>query len=117
MDSELIVLGLAFLLAGVLARGGRKIGLPTIPLFMVAGMVASSNTPGFVLFKRPGDLELLGAFGLIFLLFYLGIEFSVDDLTGGGRRLVLSAVTYLAINVTGSLAMGFVFGWGGVRPS
>lgn len=112
MDSELIVLGFAFLLAGLLARVGRRIGLPTIPLFMLAGMVAGPNTPGLVLFRRPGDLELLGAFGLIFLLFYLGIEFSIDDLTGGGRRLVMAAVTYLSINVIGSLVMGFVFGWG-----
>lgn len=113
MDSELIVLGAAFLLAGLLARFGRRIGLPTIPLFMVAGMVAGPNTPGIVLFDRPGEIEILASFGLIFLLFYLGIEFSVDDLTGGGRRLVLSAVAYLSINVIGSLIMGFAFGWGG----
>ena len=91
---ELVVLGAAFLLAAVLARGGRRIGLPTIPLFMAAGILVGPNTPGLVLFEHPDDLELLAAFGLIFLLFYLGLEFSRRRpdrrwrrLLGVGRRL------------------------------
>src|SRR5690606_24396911 len=98
MGRELIVLGAAFLLSGLLARGGRRVGLPTIPLFMLAGIAVGPNTPGPVLFEHPEDLELLAAFGLIFLLFYRGVEFSVDDLTGGGRRLLASAGVYLFLN-------------------
>jgi CPA2 family monovalent cation:H+ antiporter-2 len=112
MGHELVVLGLAFLLAGTLARMGRRVGLPTIPLFMLAGIVVGPNTPGPVLFEHPEDLELLAAFGLIFLLFYLGVEFSVDDLTGGGRKLLASAGLYLALNLAGGLALGFALGWG-----
>ena len=112
MGHELIVLGLAFLLAGILARGGRRIGLPTIPLFMLAGMLVGPNTPGPVLFDHPEDIELLAAFGLIFLLFYLGVEFSVDDLTSGGRRLLATAGVYLGLNVGGGLLLGLAIGWG-----
>jgi len=112
MGRELVVLGLAFLLAGLLARAGRKIGLPTIPLFVAAGILAGPNTPGPVLFAHPEDLELLASFGLIFLLFYLGVEFSFDDLTAGGRRLIASAALYLGLNLGAGLAFGFVVGWG-----
>lgn len=112
MGAELIVLGLAFLLAGLLARAGRRIGLPTIPLFMVAGILVGPNTSGPVLFDHPEDLEMLAAFGLIFLLFYLGVEFSVEELTGGGRKLLLSAGLYLTLNLTGGLLLGFAVGWG-----
>lgn len=112
MGRELVVLGAAFLLAGLLARGGRRFGLPTIPLFMLAGIAVGPNTPGPVLFERPEDLELLAAFGLIFLLFYLGVEFSVDDLTSGGRGLVVSAGLYLVLNIGAGLALGFALGWG-----
>ena len=93
MAHELVVLGAAFLLAALLARLGARFGLPTIPLFMAAGIATGPNTPGLVLFDHPEDLELLAAFGLIFLMFYLGVEFSVDDLVGGGRKLVYSAAT------------------------
>jgi CPA2 family monovalent cation:H+ antiporter-2 len=91
MGRELIVLGLAFLLSGLLARAGARVGLPTIPLFVAAGILVGPYTPGPVLFEHPEELELLAAFGLIFLLFYLGIEFSVDDLTSGGTKLLASA--------------------------
>jgi CPA2 family monovalent cation:H+ antiporter-2 len=112
MGRELVVMGGAFLLAGTLARVGRRVGLPTIPLFMLAGILVGPNTPGPVFFEHPEDLELLAAFGLIFLLFYLGVEFSVDDLTGGGRHLLASAGLYLALNMAGGLALGFALGWG-----
>lgn len=112
MGRELIVLGLAFLLAGLLARGGRRIGLPTIPLFVGAGIIAGPNTGGPVLFEHPEDLELLAAFGLIFLLFYLGVEFSLDDLTSGGRTLLKSAALYLGLNIGVGLLLGFAIGWG-----
>jgi CPA2 family monovalent cation:H+ antiporter-2 len=112
MGHELIVLGVAFLLAGLLARAGRRLGLPTIPFFMAAGIIAGPHTAGPVLFDHPDDLELLAAFGLIFLLFYLGVEFSLDDLTSGGRSLLASAGLYLALNLGAGLAFGFALGWG-----
>jgi CPA2 family monovalent cation:H+ antiporter-2 len=112
MGHELIVLGVAFLLAGLLARAGRQVGLPTIPFFMAAGIIVGPFTPGPVLFEHPEDLELLAAFGLIFLLFYLGVEFSLEDLTGGGRKLVASAGLYLVLNLGCGLAFGFALGWG-----
>lgn len=112
MGRELIVLGLAFLLAGLLARFGTRIGLPTIPLFIGAGILVGPNTGGPVLFPHPADLELLASFGLIFLLFYLGVEFSVDDLTSGGSRLLRSAGLYLGLNMGAGLALGFAISWG-----
>ncbi|MFN8049917.1 MAG: cation:proton antiporter [Acidimicrobiales bacterium] len=112
MGHDLLVLGLAFLLAGSLARAGRRLGLPTIPLFVGAGMLVGPNTPGPVLFEHAHDLELLATFGLIFLLFYLGIETTVDDLVDGGRRLLWAAALCLGLNVGAGLALGFAFGWG-----
>lgn len=110
--NELLVLGIAFLVAGVLARTGARLGLPTIPLFIAAGIILGPNTPGPVLIEHPEDLELLAAFGLVFLLFYLGVELSIDDLTSGGRKLVASAGIYLALNIGAGLAFGFALGWG-----
>lgn len=112
MGEDLVVLGVAFLLSGLLARAGARVGLPTIPLFVLAGIVVGPHTPGIVLFEHPEELELLAAFGLIFLLFYLGVEFSVEDLTGGGKRLLSSAGLYLGLNLGGGLLLGFAIGWG-----
>jgi K+:H+ antiporter subunit KhtU len=46
MDNDLAVLGAALLLAGLFARAGRRLGLPTIPFVIVAGIVFGPHTPG-----------------------------------------------------------------------
>ena len=108
----LVALGGAFLAAGLLARVGRRIELPTIPLFMVAGIIFGPNTPGIALFDDPSDLEVLAALGLVFLLLYIGLEFSVEELSAGGRSLLLAGGAYLLFNVGGGLLFGLVLGWG-----
>ena len=111
MGNELIALGGAFLAAVILARAGRAIGLPTIPLFMLAGIICGPNTPGIRLVDDPHDLELLAALGLVLLLFHLGLEFSLDDVVAGGPRLAAGG-TYLALNIGGGLLFGLALGWG-----
>jgi monovalent cation:H+ antiporter-2, CPA2 family len=108
----LVVLGGAFLVCGLLARAGVPIGLPTIPLFMLAGVVLGPHTPGFDLVTDPADLELVARLGLVFLLFYLGLEFSLDQLISGGTRLAGAAAVYLGLNIGGGLALGLTFDWG-----
>ncbi|MEC4014860.1 cation:proton antiporter [Streptomyces sp. H27-D2] len=105
-------MGGAFLAAALLARLGGRIGLPTIPLFILAGILLGPNTPGFVLVSDPADLEMLSALGLVLLLFYLGLEFHIDDLKAGGRKMALAGGAYLALNVGAGLGFGFALGWG-----
>lgn len=112
MPNELVALGGAFLTAGLLGRLGRRVGLPTIPFFMAAGIIMGPHTPGLVLVENPADLEVFAAVGLVLLLFHLGLEFSIADLIGGGRRLLLAGGIYILLNVGGGLVLGFALGWG-----
>ncbi|MEU8628620.1 cation:proton antiporter [Streptomyces sp. NPDC048669] len=105
-------MGGAFLAAAVLARVGSRIGLPTIPLFILAGILLGPHTPGIVLVADPHDLEMLSALGLVLLLFYLGLEFHLDGLKEGGRRMALAGGAYIVLNVGAGLGFGFVLGWG-----
>ena len=112
MGSSLVALGGAFLASALLARAGRRIGLPTIPLFMAAGIIFGPHTPGISLIDHPEEIELLAALGLVLLLFHLGLEFSLDDLAAGGRSLVIAGATYLSLNLGGGLVFGLALGWG-----
>jgi CPA2 family monovalent cation:H+ antiporter-2 len=112
MSNALVALGGAFLAAGMLARLGRRVGLPTIPFFMAAGIITGPNTPGFVLIENPADLEVFAAVGLVMLLFHLGLEFSLDDLASGGTKLLAAGGVYLALNLGGGAALGVLLGWG-----
>jgi monovalent cation:H+ antiporter-2, CPA2 family len=108
----LLAMGGAFVAAALFARLGRRIGLPTIPLFILAGILVGPHTPGPVLVKDAHDLKMLSALGLVLLLFYLGLEFHLDDLRKGGRRLAATGGVYLLLNVGAGLGFGFALGWG-----
>jgi monovalent cation:H+ antiporter-2, CPA2 family len=112
VGEQLIALGGAFLAAGLLARAGRRVGLPTIPFFMLAGIILGPNTPGLVLVHDPDVLALVAALGLVLLLFHLGLEFSLSDLIDGGPSMLQAGGTYLALNIGGGLIFGFALGWG-----
>ncbi|WAX79249.1 cation:proton antiporter [Streptomyces sp. KMM 9044] len=110
----LLAMGGAFLAAAFLARLGSRIGLPTIPvpLFMLAGILLGPHTPGLVLVGDAHDFSMLSALGLVLLLFYLGLEFHLDDLRRGGKQLISAGGIYLALNVGAGLGFGFALGRG-----
>jgi len=110
--NELVALGGVVLAAGLLAKAGRRLGLPTIPFFMAAGILFGPFTPGPVLVEHPEDLELLAAVGLILLLFHLGVEFPVEQVLSSGSRLLAAAGVYIGLNVGGGLLLGSALGWG-----
>ena len=108
----LLAIGAAFLAAAFLARLGSRIGLPTITLFILAGILLGPHTPGLVIVDDASDLEMLSALGLVLLLFYLGLEFHLDDLKSGGTRLLAAGGIYLLLNIGTGLGFGFALGWG-----
>jgi CPA2 family monovalent cation:H+ antiporter-2 len=112
VHANLVGLGALILLAGLLARFGRRIGLPTVPFFMLAGILLGPSTGGPVAFEHPEDLDMLALLGLVLLLFHLGVEFPVAQVLGSGKRLFIAAGAYIALNVSAGLGLGFALGWG-----
>ncbi|ROQ37458.1 potassium/proton antiporter membrane subunit (CPA2 family) [Frondihabitans sp. PhB188] len=112
LGEELVVLGVLLLLAYVLGRLAKLIGLPTIPIYMLVGLLASPHVGWFPLDFHSDKIELIAIFGLILLLFNLGLEFDQDEFFGNVGRLVLSGGSYIAINMVVGLAFGFWLGWG-----
>lgn len=112
LGQDLIILGALLVIAYILGRLGRIVGLPAIPVYMIVGLLAS---PGFTLFPVSFDnryIELIAVFGLVLLLFNLGLEFDQDAFLGNAGRLVLSGGTYILINIAAGFAFGFLVGWG-----
>ncbi|MCU1515093.1 MAG: cation:proton antiporter [Microbacteriaceae bacterium] len=112
MGEELLVLGLLFLIAYVLGRLGKRIGLPAIPIYMLVGLVASPHFHLFPLSFKSADVELVAIFGLIFLLFSLGLEFDQDEFYGNARALLLAGGTRILINMAVGFGFGLWVGWG-----
>ena len=102
------VLSILGLLAG-------RVGLSAIPAFLLAGLLLGPNEPRVLSVIEPSEVTTFVAeLGLVFLLFFLGLEFSVDRLNRSGRLFFTGGAIDLAINaVLGALigvaAFGFTF--------
>jgi CPA2 family monovalent cation:H+ antiporter-2 len=112
LGSELLTLGVLFVIAYVLGRAGKLIGLPAIPIYMLVGLIASPNVHWFPLNFKSADVALVAVFGLIFLLFSLGLEFDQDEFFGNAKTLLLSGGTRILINFGAGFLFGMWVGWG-----
>ncbi len=112
VGEDLLILGILFVIAYVLGRLGKVIGLPAIPIYMVVGLIASPHSTFFPLSFESADVELIAVFGLILLLFSLGLEFDQDEFYGNAGRLLISGGTRIAINIVVGFVLGMWIGWG-----
>ncbi|MGD8192925.1 cation:proton antiporter [Herbiconiux sp. P18] len=113
LGPDLLVLGVLFVIAYALGRLGKSIGLPAIPIYMVVGLLASPYFGWFPIDFVHGEyIELIAVFGLILLLFNLGLEFDQDEFIGNAGKLIISGGSYIAINMVVGFAFGFLVGWG-----
>ena len=105
-----ITLALGYALAGGLLA--RRIGLPTIVGYLVAGMALGPFTPGF-----QGDQAAIGQmaeFGVILLMFGVGLHFNLSDLWQVRRVAIPGAAIQLAL-VAG---LGYLVArWWGMAPA
>lgn len=77
------------LVAGSLAGlAARALGITPVIGYIVAGIIIGPFTPGYV--AHAPNLSGLAELGLIFLLFSLGLGFSVDDLLGNGMTALVA---------------------------
>ena len=100
-----VALAVAFF-GGVLAR---RIGLPTIVGYMLAGILIGPFTPGFV-----GDMETisqLAELGIIFLMFGVGLHFSLHDLWKVRSIAIPGALGRMAITTLLGFGLGRILGW------
>ncbi|HSL29462.1 MAG TPA: cation:proton antiporter [Anaerolineales bacterium] len=93
-------------LGGVLAR---RIGLPTIAGYLLAGIAIGPFTPGFV-----GDMETisqLAELGVIFLMFGVGLHFSLKDLWRVRSIAIPGALGQIAFATLLGYLISHFWGW------
>lgn len=91
-----------------------RLALSAIPIFIVGGILLGPHAPGIPTVIEPSEgTELLARLGVVLLLFFLGLEFSLERLTRARRLVVVGGVIDLLINAGIGLALGTVlFGAG-----
>lgn len=113
IDLALIELGVIMLTLAVLGRGAARFGLPTIPLFLVAGLFFSNG--GIVPVSEAGPFIEIGAsLGVIFLLFMLGLEYTPQELNQSMRTNARAGLIDALFNAAPGVTAGLILGWGGL---
>ena len=107
-DVDLIILlAVGFGLALIFGYIAARLRFPPLIGYLIAGIIISPNTPGIV-----GDIHLanqLAELGVMFLMFGVGMHFSLNDLVQVRRIALPGAI--LQITVATLLGMGVSMMW------
>ena len=113
MAERLLELGAVLIGLAVLARLAARAGIPTIPLYLLAGL-AFGRGGVLPLVTTREFIELGSEIGLILLLFMLGLEYSASELVQTMRRSARAGAIDVGLNFAPGLVVGLLLGWGAV---
>jgi Kef-type K+ transport system membrane component KefB len=101
-------LGLILGAAAAVALMARAIRVPSIPAYMVAGMVVGPLTG---LIPETDSLELISEAGIALLLFLVGLELSLHKIREVGRVALLAGAAQIALTSLLGLGLGLALGF------
>src|SRR6188508_3668506 len=107
-------LALTVALLGALGLVAGRFGLSAIPAYLLAGLLLGPHEPHLTSLIEPSEVTTFVAeLGIIFLLFFLGLEFTMDRLLRSGRHIGLGGSIDLVVNAAVGLLVGVIaFGFG-----
>ncbi len=116
MDHMVFEVGLALALVAGAALLSWKLKFSTAPFLILAGMAVGPHAPHVGMLdlrftESAPIIAFMGRLGVLFLLFYLGLEFSVGRLVRSGRSIAVGGSIYIGINFTLGLLYPALLGW------
>jgi len=116
MEHLLLEIGLALALiagAGILAG---KLRISIVPILILTGMIVGPQAPHIGVFdfrfiQSAPLIDFMGRLGVLFLLFSLGLEFSVKRLLTAGPSIIRTGTIYMVINMAIAILFPLLLGW------
>src|SRR5690606_1480167 len=113
MLSHTLVLevGIAVLLVAIVGLLANKLRVSVIPFFIIIGMVVGQHAPHIEYIdlsftESMPFIDFMGRLGVLFLLYYLGLEFSVGRLMRSGKSIVTGGLVYVFLNFISGVLIG-----------
>jgi monovalent cation:H+ antiporter-2, CPA2 family len=108
--------GVALILVAVAALLAGRLNFSIIPFLILLGMAVGPHAPQFgiidlTFIESSEIIAFFGRIGVLFLLFYLGLEFSIGKLIRSGRSIVVGGSIYILINFSLGLLYGYIMGF------
>ncbi|MBP1759162.1 MAG: Kef-type transport system, rane component [Firmicutes bacterium] len=116
MEHLILEIGLALALiasAGLLAG---KLRISIVPILILTGMIVGPQAPhigplDFRFIQSAPLIDFMGRLGVLFLLFSLGLEFSIKRLLSAGPSIIRSGMIYMVINLSIAIIFPLLLGW------
>ncbi|WP_227376333.1 cation:proton antiporter [Haladaptatus halobius] len=116
-DLLLVEIGIALTAIAVAGTLANRINLSVIPAYILVGILIGPHEPTSIggislqLVESREVIDVLAELGIVFLLFFLGLEFSVSQLLKARKRIGKIGFVDFTVNFGLGLALGVLFGW------
>ena len=104
-------LAVIMLVAGVVTILFHRFKQPVVLGYIVAGFIIGPHTPPFGLIHDEGTIKTLAELGVIFLMFCLGLEFSLRKLFKVGATAFIAAFMEIILMIWIGYEIGQWFDW------
>jgi CPA2 family monovalent cation:H+ antiporter-2 len=104
-------LAVIMLIAGLVTVLFHRLKQPVVLGYLVAGVIIGPHTPPFALVRDEATIQILAELGVVFLLFSLGLEFSLRKLARVGATAVVAALAEIVLMLWLGFVVGGLFGW------
>lgn len=106
----LVELGAVALALAVLARAATRLGIPAIPLYLLAGLLVGEG--GIAPLDVSQEfISVAAEIGVLLLLLALGLEYTAEELRAGLRGGAGPGLADALLNFTPGVAGGLLLGW------
>src|ERR1041385_3722800 len=112
-SENVLLLGSILLFISIIAsKTSFKLGIPTLILFLIVGMLAGSDGPGGIYFDDPATAQFLGVVALNFILFSGGLETKLESIRpimkdGIALSTLGVLITAMLVGVFAAYVLGF----------
>lgn len=104
-------LAIIMMVAGVITLLFHRFKQPVVLGYVLAGMIVGPYTPPVPLVTDRATIETLAELGVVFLLFSLGLEFSLGKLKQVGAAALVAAPLEIALMMALGWQAGHWLGW------
>lgn len=104
-------LALILVCAGLMTLLFKKLKQPLVLGYVVAGFLASPHMPYTPSVMDTANIQTWADLGVVFLLFALGLDFSLKKIAKVGGAAIIAACTIIFCMILLGMAVGSGFGW------
>jgi CPA2 family monovalent cation:H+ antiporter-2 len=104
-------LAVVMIVAALITVIFQRLRLPVVLGYILAGVIIGPHTPPSPLIRDEAIIKTLAELGVVFLMFALGLEFSLRKLRKVGWTALIAAALEILLMLGAGYEIGRAFGW------